>query len=191
MGDTDTYQDLKDTKSEYIDKEYGEVKDKLEIDIYQVQASSKTACFQLVGSFSNTPAILINQFNLQSNIACVLSSCFYSINELRDTIESNRYAMIKLLLNKKEGRILKPFSCLMLNFTSYDTIDQSNLSDKLTNNKESIAIKGYWTVTFHFQDKIAILSKLPIFTDVSLIIEVMIDLLRDPLVQEEIARIVK
>lgn len=192
MVDLEEYQELKN--SEYVDKDYKDV-DRPEIDVYQVQAASKSARFQLVGSFSNTPSIMITRFKLQERIDCVLTSCFFSLDELRAATDINRFAMIKLLLNKKNGGVdgntnndvLKPFSCLMLNFISYDKIDRSNLDDKLNN----VDVKGHWNVTYHFQNKMVILNKLPIFTDVSLMIEVMVDLLSDPIVQEEIARVLE
>jgi hypothetical protein len=197
MSDEDEFINLEDIiptvtfKDENFDKD-AELDDTGE-SCYQIQSNdnTNTSIILEVGKFTEIPSILINKFDMSPKIRCIISSCFYDTNSLVSVESLCKFSMLKLLVNYNNGQTLNPLGCLLLNFNTFDhKVKKKSIVHYLSNKSSKIDLEGFWTVSFHFEEKMIMFEKYKEYLGNNMMIEQLMKYLFDDRVQSIIDRLV-
>lgn len=204
MSDSE-YISLKDISirsvDEYFDKD-------LELDesgepVYQIQSelldnsiSSSRTCIMKVGLFLKTPTVLIHKFDLTPKVRCLVVSELYSESDIITAAAVCRFNMIKLVVNfikSKNDDTLVPIGCILLSFNTFDhKVKKKSIMEYVSSNKDSIQeLNGFWTVSFHFKNKMIVLEKYKSYQGTQQMIDNMIKHIADKDVRDIIDQLVK
>lgn len=124
------------------------------ISIYQIQGQLNTqfAKIMIVGVAEKLPYVLIKSFDISTKTKCLLLSFFYTDDDIKRSVDNKIYrlTLIELVINKNTGQNFIPIGSIRFNFNTDQ--DVSNLINK--------NIKGYYSITLHYDNKYIILKEL-------------------------------
>ena len=146
------------------------------MNVYQIQPYNQTPGENMtnkiivrnVGKFVKIHDVLINKFNLNENIECVIANTIYTENEIGKAIDNGTLNMFKIYLNYCKGNYKNEIGIMMTNFN----MNSSKLNDYGI-------YDGKFVIVFACDNNCIILDKTPSFVSHNYYIGKMIKLLMD------------
>jgi hypothetical protein len=138
--------------------------------VYQIQSINDNNYIMEVGKCNNMVDIIINEFNINSKIKCIIVSTIIDKEGLINSSTTCKFNMIKIIINNK--------SYMILNFNFSDHIkNNKTIIDYISNKTNSIKLKGFFSISFHYNNKYINLENFETFNNINDVITKMINYL--------------
>ena len=153
---TDKYINLSDLKANKIDDHYDGYP------VYQIQPDvhNSRAVIIEVGRFKkgDVPDIIINKFDVSTKQRCIMASSIYSLDELKNIETTCSFPLIKIVVSHNNESKLNPVGCMILFFHTFNhSKDKRSIESYISTNNDKIWLDGFFSISFHFNDKKVIL----------------------------------
>src|SRR5438128_1295887 len=114
--ETDEYVNLSELNANYVDDHHNDQTDGEPA--YQIQPEPNTnrASIMEVGRLSQQTDILINQFNIDTETRCIITSSIYHLKDLKELESDCRFPLIKIYVNYNDKDKLTLIGCMILFF---------------------------------------------------------------------------
>ena len=144
--------------TDYID--IGDTEDNNDNDIvlepiYQLQPNDNTNKFKIlnVGEFEKPSDVIINRFDMDTNIHCIMASCIYDEESLKECQTECIFPIIKIVITYDDGRLI-PIGNIQYNVHTFSHIKNKNdITDHLSSKDTIILLDGFFSITFHYTYK--------------------------------------
>ncbi|AYV82305.1 MAG: hypothetical protein Homavirus28_1, partial [Homavirus sp.] len=118
--------------------------------------SKNYACIMEVGKITNTGDIMINKFDLNKKIRCIMVSTIYNKEQLIEASNTCRFNMIKIIINYNDGQKLIPICYMTLNFNFFDHIkEKKSIINYISTKNSIIKLNGIYYISLHYTDNIS------------------------------------
>ena len=121
--------------------------------IYQIQANkdSDTCHIMHVGDFEKIPNIMVNKYDIDPTLKCILVSSLFNIDELKKIGKTGQFNLTQLIINYNNGRAVTPIGCLKFNFNTFFHIQKKqSILNYLSSSDKKSPVKGFFTLSFHY-----------------------------------------
>lgn len=185
MSDSDDeYMDISDINFNKKDENFDKAEDlkKEGFPVYQIQSKSNNSIGYImnVGLFTKVSDVIINKFNISTQIACIMMSCIHDKNNLKSRSNFCEFEMIKILINHNNGIKISPIASMFLNFNTFDhKVKKKSIMEYVSTKDNKKKLEGFFTITLHFKDKKVILEKYKTYLGIKKLIDEMIRNLAD------------
>jgi len=115
-----------------------------------------------------------------------LYQVFFSANELKELENNCRFNMQRIIVNYNNGQTLIPIGCLSLNFHTFD----HKQNDKSILDYVSTNLKGFFSIMFHYENKVMRLENIREYLGNARMVELMIYYLISDEVQSKIRTLI-
>jgi hypothetical protein len=152
-------------KEEYIEEKIN----KYGTNVYQLQpyGNNNVLC-RHVGIFDKMHDVLINKFNLNNNIECVITSTVHSESEIEERLHNKLINMFKIFVNYCYNNFKYEIGVMVTDFKIHNEID-----------KQIKVYSGSFVISFHYDDKCIILDETLKYISFNYYMENMIKFLND------------
>jgi hypothetical protein len=158
-NDSDEYIDLSKLDSQYVDSKYDMTEDDYnEIlntngkTVYQLQPiENENYCYiYQVGKMIKLTDIIINEFQLDKILECFIISKLYTLEQLNSISNQCQFCILQITVNRKD----RPICHIRFNFHTFDHKQSCKpISKYLSTNTNKIKCKGFYSITFHYNNK--------------------------------------
>lgn len=123
--------------------------------VYQIQGvtNEEFGYIMNVGILNSPHDVVINEFDLFSTYKCIITSCIYDENSLKNTEDLCRFSLIKILICLKKNDKAEHICTLSYNFnTLIHKQAGKSILDYISQKEMKVPLKGFYSILFQYSD---------------------------------------